>query len=218
MTTGNFLQLSEELRHLAEKTPLHWGKVQSNRADHQINMFNCKTLDSLEAAIKDLSNDDQRYFRRRWFLWKCAQVDEYLFYNEQNVTKNPNPKDQSWDIAFNNTHFFDVKGTVVPKSLRRRFRVNETSEKTLINFYYDHQSKGVRHKLQNRLFIVHHSFHKNERSMYLRCHWELKKIAYQEFNHRISSSKINLIKHRFVYAKGIFIIESEPNEFSYKII
>ena len=214
---SEFLQLSKELQVLAKKTPLNWGKVQNNTTDNKINMFKCTTLNSLEYKIKDLSNQDKNYFIRRWFLWKCSQVDEYLFYKEENVKRNPNHKDQSWDIEFNNTMCFDVKGTVAPKSLRKDFVINDDYENELINFYYKNQSKGIRNHLQNRLFIVHHSFLKNERNLYLRCYWELKKKAYQEFNQLITS-KLKLIKHKSVFAKCIFIIENESNNFSYKII
>ena len=135
MNSG-FLQLSKELQVLAKKTPLNWGKVQNNTTDNKINMFKCTTLNSLEYKIKDLSNQDKNYFIRRWFLWKCSQVDEYLFYKEENVKRNPNHKDQSWDIEFNNTMCFDVKGTVAPKSLRKDFVINDDYENELINFYY----------------------------------------------------------------------------------
>jgi hypothetical protein len=82
-------------------------------------------------------------------------------------------------------------------------------------------SKKIPHnwgKVQNRLFIVHHSYKNNERNIYLRCHWKLKEIAYLKFINLISDSKINLIKYRSVFSKCIFIIETKNNDFHYKII
>ena len=216
MTHNEYIKLSKDLQILAKKIPLNWGKIQNDHTDKKINMFNCATLESLENEVEQLSLDNQNYFKRRWFLWRCAQVDEYLFYKEENVEKNPNHKDQSWDIKFNDSIQFDVKGTVVPKSFRSLFDFSK--EKELIDFYYKSQSKGVRHNIQNRLFIVHHSFNETERSMFLRCYWELKKNAYREFNKLITNSKLNLIKHNSVVAKCIFIIESKENDFYFKII
>lgn len=218
MKNLEYLELSKRLQSLVNKIPLKWGSVQNNKIDKKIKMFNCTTQDALESEISKLSSDVKNYFRRRWFLWQCAQVDEYLFYKEKNVEQNPNHKNQSWDISFNNSILFDVKGTVVPKSLRESFVIDDNNEKKLIDFYYRNQSRGVRYHIQNRLFIVHHSYRNNEHSIYLRCHWELKKNAYQEFNKLISTSKIKLIKYKSVFAKCIFIIESEENNYYYKII
>lgn len=218
MINSEYLKLSKELQRLVKSIPLKWGRVQNNETDKQISMFNCKTLSSLETEIRSLSNADKTYFRRRWFLWRCAQVDEYLFYKENNISKNPDHKDQSWDIVFNNSSFFDVKGTIVPKSLRENFKINPETEKKLIDFYFNNQSKGVRYNIQNRLFIVHHSYKSNERSMYLRCHWDLKENAYKKFNNLITNSKLNLISYKSVFAKCIFIMESKEANFYYKII
>ncbi len=218
MTYDEYLKLSKELQDLSKRIPLKWGKVQNNATDDKIDMFSCSSVSSLESEISDLEVDDRNYFRRRWFLWKCAQVDEYLFYRNENVKKNPDHKDQSWDIIFNDSLCFDVKGTIVPRSLRSSFKLNEQSEKEMIDFYYREQSQGVRYNVQNRLFIVHHSFRKDVRSIYLRCHWELKKLAYKEFNHRITASGIKLIEHGSVLAKCIFILESKDNRFYHKII
>jgi hypothetical protein len=218
MTKIEYKDLSARLQNLSKKIPLNWGKVQNDSMDKLVNLFNYNTFGSLENKIKNMPINIQNYFRRRWFLYKCSQVDEYLFYQNNNVKKNPKLKDQSWDISINNSIHFDIKSTVVPKSLRSNFIVNDINEKKIIDFYYKNQSKGVRYKVQNRLFIVHHSYKNNERNIYLRCHWKLKEIAYLKFINLISDSKINLIKYRSVFSKCIFIIETKNNDFHYKII
>lgn len=219
MTDKEYTNLSQELQTLVKKIPLKWGWIQNNRVDGKIDMFSCSSsLESLERAIQDLSLEEKNYFRRRWFLWQCAQVDEYLFYQAENVERNPDHKDQSWDIRFNDSMEFDVKGTVVPKAFRSSFSIDAEFEEKVIKFYYEQQSKGVRFNIQNRLFIVHHSFKKEEKSMYLRCHWSLKKEAYLWFNHLLSSGQLNLVKYKNVLAKCIFIIESSEGEFHFKII
>ena len=216
MNEQEYLRLGRELQQLSKTIPLQWGKVQNNRTDAKLNMFSISDKDSLEKAIRPLAESDQVYFRRRWFLWQCSRVDEYLFYRANNVIQNPNSRDQEWDVEFNgNPQFrFDVKGTVVPKSLRNDFTPDKEAE--IVNFYYTKQSTGVRFNLQNRLFIVHHSYRKPERSMYLRCHWELKERAYAFFAKSISE-KMTFVPYKNVISKCIFILESESNEFSFKI-
>ena len=174
-------------------------------------MFGCNNKLQLENSLNRLSESEKIYFRRRWFLWQCSRVDEYLFYIE-----NPNSKDQNWDIEFNNDSNlrFDVKGTVVPKKFRYEFLVSD--EKEIINFYYSQQSKGVRYNIQNRLFIVHHTYYKSERSMYLRCHWKLKIKAFEVFRKSISK-KTNFVQYKTAAAKCIFILESKANEFSFYV-
>lgn len=210
-----YLRISKELQDLSKKIPLNWGEVQNNRTDSKINMFTLSSKEQLESVIAPFDKKTKGYFRRRWFLWQCSRVDEYLFYRSHNVIKNSNRKDQNWDIEFNNDIKlrFDLKGTVVPKSMRNNFELSD--EKKIINFFYNNQSKGVRYNIQNRLFIVHQSDYIEKRSMYLRCHWELKEKAYEYFINSIYN--INFISYKTVISKCIFILENENNEFSFKI-
>ena len=90
MNDSQFQKLSNDLRSLARIIPLHWGAVQNNRFDSNINMFEIDSFEQLEAAIRDLTPELKNYFRRRWYLWKCAQCDEYLFnlsYNDKELAK-----------------------------------------------------------------------------------------------------------------------------------
>ena len=215
MTHNEYLKLGKELQTLSKTVPLNWGSIQNNTTDRKIDMFSCPSLEDLDSKIRHLSTEDENYFRRRWFIWKCSLVDEYLFYRESNVKKNANSMDKGWDVEFNDSLRFDLKGTVVPKALRTNFTTNK--EKEIINFYYSKQSKGIRYDIQNRLFVVHHSFRKEERSIFLRCHWKLKEEAYKEFNKRLTNSEINLIEFSGVTAKCIFILETSDKDFVYEI-
>lgn len=216
MTKIEYEKRSKELQELSKNIPLKWGNIQNNETDSKLNLFKIESKVQLESKIENFTEKDQNYFRRRWFLWQCSRVDEYLFYSQNNIKKNPNSKDQDWDIEFhqNTTLRFDIKGTIVPKKLRTNFTISD--EEKIINSYYQNQSKGIRHHIQNRLFIVHHSFYKEERSLFLRCHWELKEKAYQHFNNLLSSN-IKCITYKSVIAKCIFILESEDNKFSFQI-
>jgi len=215
MTSQEFKTLSKDLQSLIKKVPLLWGKTQNNKTDAQLNFFKLANWNALEASIKNLSEENKNYFRRRWFLWQCARCDEYLFYKNDNVTKNPNKRSQEYDIEFykNSNLRFDVKSTVIPKRFRENINLKNTQQ--LIDFYYENQSTGVRYNLQNRLFIVHHSFKNQEREMYLRCYWELKEKAFKAYSETMSSQK-KFIKHKNAIADCIFIIEQEDGGFEYR--
>lgn len=215
MTTAEFTTLSSDLIDLSSSIPLHWGRVQNNYVDDQINMFSISSYADLEKKIAHLTEDGKNYFRRRWYLWKCSECDEYLFYINSNAKKNPNPYDKEFDIIINGKYKFDIKGTIIPKDLREdvNYVINHPEE--MIKFFYDKQSTGRRYDIQNRLFIVHHSFIDQKREFYLRCAWDIKRTIYKEF-----CDKINDIKFYNIYdvkAGVIFILEKQMNQIDYKI-
>lgn len=89
MTAKEFEKLSLDLRKLAKTIPLNWGQVQNNRSDDKINMFSIDSYEDLEEQIGHLSEPEKNYLRRRWYLWRCSQCDEYLFYSNDYVEQNP---------------------------------------------------------------------------------------------------------------------------------
>lgn len=215
MDAASFESLSSDLRALVTTIPLRWGQIQNNRTDDKINMFQIDSYAELERRISQLNPDDQNYLKRRWYLWKCSQCDEYLFYCNNNVEKNPNQYDKLYDVEIHNYYRFDIKGTVIPQGMRQQAKnVIEHPEK-MIDFYYDRQSYGRRYDIQNRLFIVHHSFYNEDREMLLRCAWKTKCDAYSFFCNNIE--KIKLYKTHGVIAGIIFILEYSIGETEYKI-
>ena len=209
MKQNQYEQLASDLQELAKIIPLNWGEIQNDGTDKQINMFQIHSFEELEKQTADLSNNSKNYFRRRWFLWKSAQCDEHLFCMNNNVTPNPNFKDQTYDIEFNNNSSlrFDVKGTVIPRSFRANITDVVLDPTNMIQFYYNEQSKGIRNNHQCRLFIVHHSHRTQEREMYLRCLWEYKKQVYQEYSSKITMNS-NFVNYQNTKSDVIFIIEN----------
>ena len=161
MNSQEFLILSADLRRVAPMIPLNWGHVQNNAYDYELkrvcNIFAIMSLDELEGHIARFDEDHKSYYRRRWYLLRCADCDEYLFYVNGGVEHNPVRYDKQWDIRINGAYEFDVKGTVIPKSFRDNYLSVLEDPSGIIQFYYDKQSRGVRFDMQNRLFIVHHS-------------------------------------------------------------
>ena len=215
MTAEAFNKLSLDLRELAKLIPLKWGAIQNNSFDNSIDMFSCHSFESLESAIRDLDRPIKQYFRRRWFMWQCAQCDEYLFGENSNVISNPNHKDQSWDIEIDGCTRFDIKGTVVPYEMRSRIEDVIQDPSDMVKFYYDKQSRGVRYCIQNRLFVVHHSFVEQEREFYLRCAWGVKRDAYSDFCKTLNTVKY--FKYQNCIAAVIFVLEREKGKGEYLI-
>jgi len=217
MTHQEYLQLSSDLQELVKIIPLHWGTIQNDRTDSKMNMFQINSFAELENRIQDFADNDKNYFRRRWFLWKCAQCDEYIFCTNSNVSPNPNSRDQAYDIEFNGNPQlrFDVKGTVIPKIFRDNIDAIINDPNEMIHFFYEKQSRGVRDNIQNRLFIIHHSFRNPEREMYLRCHWDFKTDLYQEYSLKISETS-NFIGYQNVKTGIIFIFENLDKSISHK--
>lgn len=216
MTNREFETLSMELEMLATRIPLCWGSVQNNRIDDKINMFSLDTYEALEYAVRNLNVEESNYLKRRWYLWRCSQCDEYLFYRNENVEKNPNPCDKAWDIRIGDGLYLDIKGTVIPKGFRSNVAEVLRNPAEMVEYYYEKQSTGRRYDIQNRLFIVHHSFVHPQRELYLRCAWEKKKEIYSYFCRNVE--KVGFYETRGVKAGVIFIMETDVNVLNYKIM
>lgn len=209
MNKPEFEKRSSELRTLTAKIPLHWGAVQNDSFDKNINMFEINSYELLESAISHLDELKKNYFRRRWYIWSCSQCDEYLFTVNAGAEPNPNPKDKTYDVMFLNTLCFDVKGTVIPFSLSNDVEAVISDPNSMITFFYTQQSRCVRNCLQNRLFIVHHSFVDSDREFYLRCAWETKRKLYKFFVDNFSDIVFN--KFNDCVTGIIYLIEYQEN-------
>lgn len=217
MTQQEFQKKAKELQELSVRIPLNWGCKQNDVSDGKLNIFPIDSFEELEAALEKLPEEDRNYCRRRWFIWKCSQCDEYLFNTNENVSPNPNPKDQAYDIEFNGDPYlrFDVKGTVIPRKLRYKSAALLQDPTPIFDFFYTRQSTGVRSNCQNRLFLVHHSFCNPHRELYLRCDWDFKARIYSEYCKRINS-KAPFYKYKDKLSDIIFIVENLDKTFSYK--
>lgn len=219
MQQNEFEMLSSDLRRIAPIIPLNWGHVQNNPYDYELkkvcNIFAIKSLDELEYNISRFDDDHKNYYRRRWYLLRCADCDEFLFYNNPGVEHNPERRDKKWDIRINGRQQFDVKGTVIPRSFVESYDsvIQDSSE--IIKFYYDKQSRGVRFDMQNRLFVVHHSLVDPARELILRCAWGTKDVVYSRFVSEIDH--IHFQTYKGCMAGAIFLIETQKNVIEYKI-
>lgn len=209
MTSEDFLKLSADLQKLSIHIPLHWGKIQNDCFDKQLNIFNIHSFEELNLRTKSLDQDIRNYFQRRWFLWKCAQCDEHIFCLNPNVTPNPEKKDQAYDIEFNGNAAlrFDVKSTVIPRQYRGSIETVLKNPQKLVNFFYQAQSKGVRDCIQNRIFILHHSYRNQANEIQLRCKWNYKTDVFREYASKISTTS-QFINYNKAKSDIIFIFEN----------
>jgi len=219
MNASQYHKLSNALQDLIRKNeiPLNWGAIQNDKTDNKIKLFHISSFDELKTAIVNYTDDEIIYFKRRWFLMQCAKCDEYLFNLNENVKANPNSRDKGYDIEFNDdaTLRFDVKGTIIPKFFRANAVEIINDPTAIVDFFYEHQSSGVRNHTQNRLFIIHHSFKKLERELILRCYWNFKEEVYKNYAAKISSNS-KFITYKEVKADVIFILENEDGSFEYR--
>ncbi len=216
MNDQEFRSLSAQLSEVAKNIPTRWGRIQNNRIDSKINMFVYNSYSELDHAISGLEESIQTYYRRRWFLWKCAQCDEYLFYQCDGIRKNPNFKDADWDIELFGNHEwrFDLKSTLIP----REFRSTEEEPKPipkpsdLINFYYNQQSQGVRFGNQNRLFLVHNPIQESSENIF-RVRFQDKKKAIDIYLDTIKTKqKYRFFQFKSALADALFLDETTSGD------
>lgn len=218
MTEDEFQAVSQMLRGCVRQIPLHWGRVQNDCTDKKMGIFSIPSYEGLEERLKSLPKEDRDYFKRRWFISKCSACDEYLFYRNEGVSKNPNSRDKEYDVLFQEAQpipiGFDVKDTEVPSKMLSKTEELLVNPEEMIAFFYERQSKDVRYGLQNRLFVVHHSFISRERSLFLRVAWQSKRSIFEEYVRRVRQGK-----HFFSYgdskADVIFVLERARNNVDY---
>lgn len=219
MTGSQFQNLSADLRAVAPQIPLNWGHIQNNAYDYELkrycNIFDVMSLSELNQSISHFDADHQTYYKRRWYLLRCADCDEYLFYKNDNVEHNPVRYDKEWDIRINNHIIFDIKGTVIPRDFRSDYESVLQDPEQIVRFYYDRQSHGVRYDMQNRLFVAHHSLIDDSREFYLRCAWRTKDKVYKKFIE--NAEHIHFYTYEGCTAAVIFIVETQRNVLQSKI-
>jgi hypothetical protein len=218
MNGEEFIMLSTQLRKDCTSVPTEWPDIQNDVSDNKLsfNIFTVSKLSDLNNLISDFEEPLQLYYRRRWFLAKCAECDEYLFYQNSGVIKNPQSESKEWDIRIDRTfslnkqtflctYYFDLKSTDIPKKFEGGYDAAISAPPKLIQFYYNEQSKGVRFDMQNRLFIVHHSLVSAQRTSALRCAWKTKEACIKKFLSNIND--IVFYSYRGCTTGIIFVID-----------
>ena len=216
---AQFNGLSTYLRSVVHRIPPEWRHIQNDGYDNELkrvcDIYTMSELSEFERCISGFDADHKQYYLKRWFVLRCADCDEFLFYKHEGVVHNPNPRDKKWDIRINDSVCFDVKGTIIPHCMRYYFEPILENPQGIVDFYYFYQSTGVRFDMQNRLFIVHHSLVADNRESKLRCGWGSKEYVYSRFLQEINN--IEFMSYKGQTAGVIFLIETERGVLKYKI-
>lgn len=228
LTQEEYTKLSAHLSEISTVVPYKWGRMQLKELDRKLpKLFEYKTYDELNAAIEHnvqrgiiVNTEEARnYYRHRWFIYKCSEVDEYLFKTQPNVI-NEGSTDPNKDFTFKDKFGLDLKGTVILKQYKDKPNFVFENPLALIDSYYKQQSQDFhyRRRLQNRLFVVHHSFISPEREPILRTEFGIKSRIFEEYAKLVAQPEHQI----YDYLNGrkadiIFFVEKEDGSYQYGI-
>jgi hypothetical protein len=218
--------LSKHLNDICRIVPYKWGRMQTKDLDRRLpKLLEYKNYDELNGAIQRNvtrgilpdNDEENNYYRHRWFLYKCAEVDEYLFGNLPNITAagQANPW---YDFTVYNRYNLDLKGTVILKQYKDDPEYVFKNPLSLINSFYREQSNDFyyRHRNQNRLFLVHHSFITPANEPYLRVQFGVKSKIFEEYAKMLMNPNHEI--YGYLYNRKtdvIFLLQNIDLTFSY---
>ncbi len=221
MNREEFEKVSAELKRVASDMPPEWGAVQNDELDDQVDVFAFSALADLDREMDGLClcEKDRTYVRRRWYIAHCARCDEYIFCLNDMVIHNSDIFDKSWDIRFEGVCqvAFDVKSSRIPKALIKNAAYAISNPRLMIGSFYRLQSKERRYSINNRLFVVHHSFVAQWRELILRSAWELKNVVFEEYCRRVLEGKKAFFDYEGCVCDVIVIQEDAEGNISYVI-
>ena len=112
----------------------------------------------------------------------CSEVDEYLFKILPDVLSDGSNNPER-DFTIRNKVSLDLKGTVLLKQYKGDPEYVYKNPLALIDSYYKEQSQDFhyRRRLQNRLFVVHHSYVAPERESYVRTLFDVKRVIFKRY-------------------------------------
>lgn len=153
------------------------------------------------------------------YIAHCARCDEYIFCLNDRVIHNSDIFDKSWDIRFEGVCqvAFDVKSSRIPKALIKNAAYAISNPRLMIGSFYRLQSKERRYSINNRLFVVHHSFVAQWRELILRSAWELKNVVFEEYCRRVLEGKKAFFDYEGCVCDVIVIQEDAEGNISYVI-
>jgi hypothetical protein len=168
-----FVTLSQHLNNISHVVPYKWGREQIKALDRKLpKLFEYDTYPELNAAIEqniaktfiEDTQDIRNYYWHRWFMYKCSTVDEYLLQTTPGIN-------------------LDAKGTIVFKPYKGDAEFIYKNPLAIIDLYYKEQSRDFhyRRKLQNRLFVVHHSYAEPQRETYVRTLFDVKAEIFSKY-------------------------------------
>ena len=211
MDIREFNYTVHELWRHWKDVPLRWNSVQNDLMDNELDLFRIRTLPEFEQATAKMNEKLKTYWLRRWFIWRHSACDEFLFSTIPGVTLNPDYKSKQYDAMFSNGMIFDLKSTRIFNDWKCYAPELIQNTRPLIERFYKEQSSDRRYGMQNRLFIVHHSFVGNNREFLVRCGWSAKMNAFKKFSENINDVQFCKLSNG-VKAGVIYVLEKEEKK------
>lgn len=182
ITEKEYNQLRVHLPKIQDKIPFNWGRIQSKDLDRRLSkMLNYNTYAELNEVIQKnvargfLSNNnaENNYYRYRWFIYKCSEVDEYIFNNIMN---------NIYQAPLISTYNLIVKGFVILPEITEKMELFYKNPLSLVDYLYKEQKKNFfrSRRLENRLFVAYHCKDISKEPA-IRCDFELKESVFEDF-------------------------------------
>lgn len=211
LNSEEFIVLSQHLNIISHIVPYKSGGMAAIELDRKLpKLFEYKTYDELSEAIERnilrgfIPNTDhaRNHFKHRWFVYKCSEVDEYLF-----------------TTIVSGRFGLELKGAVILKEYGTIARALDIPL-ALIDWSYKQQSRDFhyRGRLKNRLFFVPYSYMTPAREPVLRVNFDAKEFVFKEYAKLLANPEHKI----FEYMNGrkadiIFLIENLDGSLSYGI-
>ena len=158
-TKEQYEHLRKHLPKIQDKIPFNWGRIQSKDLDRRLpKLLTYDTYAELNEAIQQSvlrgylpnNNEENNYYRHRWFIYKCSEVDEYIF-NQLLDGMYVTPLIQVYNLM--------VKGFVILPEVKEKLELFYKNPLALADYLYKEQKKNFfrSRRLENRLFIAYHT-------------------------------------------------------------
>lgn len=226
LSPEQFATLNQHLNTICHTVPYKWGRVQTKEFDRKLpKLFEYETYDELNAGIAlnvergyIITDDEQNnYYRHRWYVYRCSLGDEYLFKSLPTIIA-ADDKDPWKDFTIASKYNLDLKGTVILKQYKDDPEYVFKTPLALIDSLYKEQSRdfSYRKRLQNRLFLVHHSFVDQSREPVLRAAFDAKSEVFIEYVKLFSEPNHKLFPYYYErMADIIFFVELADGTLQY---
>jgi hypothetical protein len=214
LLSEQFVALTQHLNSLCHVVPYQWGRTQIKEFDRKLpKLFEYQTYDELNVGI-DLNvvrglipddEDQKNYYRHRWYVYRCSLGDEYVFKSLPN-------------IAAAGRYNLELKGAVCLREGKDDPKYMFRVPLAMIDALYKQESIDFhsRRRLQNRLFLVHHSFINQARELMLRVAFDEKTTIFAEYAKLFSNPAHKLFDYYYSRkADIIFFVEREDGTLEY---
>lgn len=227
LSQETYLFLSKHLNDICHIVPYKWGRMQTKELDRRLpKLLTYNTYDELNGAIQRNvdrgilpdNDEENNYYRHRWFVYKCAEVDEYLYYKNVITLFSVLPNGEYDFLPIIDRYKLDLKSYVMLNQHKDNHQYAFKNPLAVIDSFYKEQRREFYYRNRNRnsLFLVHYSDISPEAEPYLRVRFDIKSKIFIEYAKMI----MNPAHQIYDYLHGrktdiMFFIQNVDGTFSY---